>query len=56
MKRQWRTEVIHVRVTKQELADMEARAVKHGYASLSDYIRNVIRIVTLQVKATERQI
>ena len=54
MKRRYRTELIHIRVTKQERSDMEARAIRLGYASLSDYIRNVIRIGIAQGKVAER--
>ncbi len=54
MKRRYRTEVIHVRVTKRERADLEERATRLGYASISDYIRNAVRWIAAHSKAAER--
>jgi Arc/MetJ-type ribon-helix-helix transcriptional regulator len=43
MKRETRTALIHVRVTKRERELLEARAETLGYASLSEYIRTAAR-------------
>ena len=45
MRRLKRTEMVNVRFTRKERERMEARAVKLGYSTLSDYIRNVMQRV-----------
>lgn len=48
MRRLKRTEMVNVRFTKKERERMESLALRLGYSTLSDYIRNVMQRVSEQ--------
>jgi len=56
MKRQRRSETIGIRLTERERRELEARAEKLGYNSLSEYIRTAIKWVLESERVGTRRI